>query len=130
MLPQNRIVHDRVFELLPCEMFSTQVNLFLNKCTQAKKRRKRSMIGEGTKVKTETKKLKTFEPVEKSPKLTPTSDLTGPVQKIPERDPSSKWLLQTESTSSSMSKTLPPPACLPGNLPPPPPLKRKGPGRQ
>ena len=94
------------------------------------------MIGEGTKVKTETKKLKTFEPVEKSPKLSPTSDLTGPVQKIPERDPSSKWLLQPDSTVvpsiSKLNKTgsKAPPLPIPAWLPATPHLKRKGPGQQ
>ena len=88
-----------IFEPFPYKIFPTQVNTFLKKCTQAKKRRKRPKIE--PKLETEAKRLKAFNPVEKSSKLSPKSALTKSAQKIPEEDPCSKWLLQTDSSSTS-----------------------------
>ena len=132
--------------------------MFLKKCTQAKKRKKRTKIE--TKLETEAKRLKAFNPVEKSLKLGPKSAWTKSAQKIPEGD--FKWLLQTDSSSTSKflqtdssstsktgktdssstsklpktgSKAPPLPAPTP-TLPAPAwlvaplPLKRKGPGRK
>ena len=133
--------------------------MFLKKCTQAKKRKKRTKIE--TKLETEAKRLKAFNPVEKSLKLGPKSAWTKSAQKIPEGD--FKWLLQTDSSSTSKflqtdssstsktgktdssstsklpktgSKAPPLPAPTTPTLPAPAwlgaplPLKRKGPGRK
>merc|ERR1719402_52744 len=103
-----------------------EVNMFLKKCRQAKKRRKRSKIEEETKVETGAKRLKAFNLVEKSFKLGPKSASTESAQKIPEGDACSKTDSSRKPKSGSKAPPLPPPAWLVALTPPP--LKRKGPG--
>ena len=118
-------------------MFSTQVNLFLKKCTQVnkilKKRgkgSKRSKIEKETKVETEAERLKAFILEEKSFKFCPKSTLTDPALKTLMGDSRSKWVLQTESKilpPKPKTASKAPPAPLPTLLGPP--VKRKGPGQ-
>ena len=86
--------------------------MFLEKCKQSRKRRKRSKIDEKAKKETEAKKTNLNLVAEKSFKLSSKSGgklIHGPTQKTTERDPCSKWLFQIDSTildSTSKPNTI------------------------